>query len=399
MERAQVRSILAVIHQAHQNHPMQKGLFSMRRFSYFLFENFDADAHANNPLNPRRFLNTSTDEILSYIASFPAGSCNFEVCKDKFGSDALGVLISGGIIRRENDYVLFDTPIFLREDATALHTSMDIVANKLTNEIENCIPSIRELCSSISNGFSVETNLYHILCGMVFDGSFFDYLETNNAVATSRPHASGLDYLSVIYEKCSELDAYSDGLLCSYNRFANSCCALQSFGDANGNRHDFYRFFRLLETGNLPEQYHTAQQLLDECGNISKEEILYHISNYIKQGYCPASVLALLEHFGYVNDGVISVPTYTEADNEIIDAILDVIETHLGKIFVAELTSLSKEIAINANCHGVAYREIANELYHILFGSINEELVRRGIVAKPQYYPGEGRYLKSIQLF
>lgn len=84
----------------------------MRRFSYFLFENFDADAHANNPLNPRRFLNTSTDEILSYIASFPAGLCNFEVCKDKFGSDALGVLISGGIIRRENDYVLFDTPIF-----------------------------------------------------------------------------------------------------------------------------------------------------------------------------------------------------------------------------------------------------------------------------------------------
>lgn len=399
MERAQVRSISVVVQwQAHQDQPMQKGLFSMRRFSYYLFENFDADAHANNPLNPRRFLNANTDEILSYIARFPAGSCDFEVCKSKFGSDILDVLISGGIIRQENDCILFDTPIFLREDATALHANMDVVASKLANEIENHIPSIRQLCASISNGFSVETNLYHILCGMIFDGSFFDYLETNNAVATSRPHTSGLDYLSVIYEKCYELDAYSDGLLCSYNRFANSYCALQSFGDANGNRHDFYRFFRLLETGNLPAQYCTAQDLLRKCDGISKEEILYHVACYIKKGNCPASVLALLEHFGYVKGGIISVPIYTDADNETIDAIADVIKSQLGKSFVAELTALSAKISIVANKHGVSPAETANELYHILFGSINEELVRRGIVANPNYFPGEGRYLKSIQL-
>lgn len=32
----------------------------MRHFSYFLFENFDADAHSHDPLNPRRFPNAET---------------------------------------------------------------------------------------------------------------------------------------------------------------------------------------------------------------------------------------------------------------------------------------------------------------------------------------------------
>lgn len=370
----------------------------MRHFSYFLFENFDADAHANDPLNPRRFLNADTDAVLSYVADLPAGSCDHAYCANAFGSDVLDTLIVGGIIKREKGCIMFDTPIFLREDAVVLRSKMDAIANKLTDKLEKCIPKIHSLCAKIRNGFSVELNLYHILCGMIFDGSFFDYLEHNDAVATSRPHTSGFDYLSVIYEQCRELDAYSDGLLCSYNRFANSHCALQSFGDANGNRHDFYRFFRLLETDKLPEKYHTAQRLLNECGNINKDEILCHVSNYVMHGSCSASVLALLEHFGYAKDGAISVPIYTAAESEIIDEIASVVETHLGKAFVAELTALSKQIDITANYHCVASGEIANELYHILFGSINEELVRRGIVAEPPYIPGEGRYFRCIQL-
>ena len=370
----------------------------MRHFSYFLFENFDADIHANDSLNPRRFLNTDTDEILSHIASYPPGLCDLDDCSAAFGHDVMNMLIEGGIIRCESGCVLFDTPVFLREDADALRSRVDAAANRLTDELEECIPSLRRLCSAISNGFSFEVNLYHILCGMIFDGSFFDYLDENNAVATSRLHTSGLDYLSVIYEQCPGLDAYSNGLLCSYNRFANSYCALQSFGDANGNRYDFYRFFRLMETGKLSGQYRAALQLLNECGNISKEKILRHIADFVKGGSCLPSILALMEHFGYVKNGTISVPVYTEADSATIGAIAKEVETHFGETFVAELTTLSKELSITATRHGVSSCEIANELYHLLFGSVNEALVRRGIVAAPPHSPGEGRYLKSIQL-
>lgn len=370
----------------------------MRHFSYFLFENFDADVHSHNPFNPRRFLNAETDEILSYIAGFPAGMYDLEACLSIFGGDALHTLMIGGIIKKEKDRILFDTPIFLREDAAAIRLQMDAIGRRLTDKLEKCLPQIRNICTAINNGFSVELNLYHILCGMVFDGFFFEYLDRNRAVAISRPHPSGLDYVSVIYERCTEWDVYSDGLLCSYNRFANSQCALQSFGDANGNRHDFYRFFRLLETGRLPQQYRTAQRLLNACGNINKDEILQQVFNFIKQGCCSSAVLALLEHFGYAQEGVIAVPIYTPEDSENIAEIARIVEEYMGTSFVAELTALSKEMNITANRHCVPSGEIANELYHILFGAVNEELVHRKIVAEPPCIGDEGRYFCSIQL-
>lgn len=371
----------------------------MRHFSYFLFENFDVDSHADDPLNPRRFLNAGTDIVLSYISDIPAGSCSTVICKELFGNDIINALTVGGIIRTENDRIYFDTPVFLREDAVQLRTETECIAKKLVNALEASLPIIRDLCANVSNSFSIEINLYHILCAMIFDGSFFNYLETNNAVATSRPHQSGLDYLSVIYEKCGDLNGFSDRLLCSYNRFAGSGCALQSFGDANGNRLDLYRFFRLLESGKLPRQFQRAHRLYIDCGNATKETILHHVSNLIEYGSCPPPVMALLEHFEYAKDNVISVPVYKKEDIQIIDAISAIVEKSIGELFVSELTALSKGISIIANSHGVNHKEIANEIYHILFGSVNEELVRRGIVADPQYNPGEGRYFKSIQLF
>lgn len=48
--------------------------------------------------------------------------------------------------------------------------------------------------------------------------------------------------------------------------------------------------------------------------------------------------------------------------------------------------------------HGVPVKEIANELYHVVFGQINEQLAAEGFVENPPYREGEGRYLQSIEL-
>ena len=63
------------------------------------------------------------------------------------------------------------------------------------------------------------------------------------------------------------------------------------------------------------------------------------------------------------------------------------------------LIELAGSINITAVKHGVNRKEIANELYHIVFGSINEDLTARGIVTTPKYIPGEGRYFKCIELY
>ncbi len=372
----------------------------MIKFEYFLFENFDADEESQNPNNPRNLLGQETDAILSLIAQKPANTCIYSDCCDKSNAFLVQKLIDGGILRLNGKTLNFDCPVFLREDAAVLHEAIAEKATALVDLLESRITEIRICCSQIQNGFSIEQNLYHILCGMVFDGHFFDYLGAKGALTTSRHHPSGLDYLSVIYEKCDELQTLSDGLLCSYNRLVNDTCSLQSFGDANGNRFDFYRFFRLMERGNIPAELKDAEAILHEnYGGANKDALLSEVLSLIQTGRCALAAMNLLERFGYVQNGNICVPIYTPEDQKYIMEIEGIIEKCLGEAMSGTLNDLASSIDITAVKHGVDQLEIANELYHILFGLVNEELVLRGTVATPPHIPGEGRYFKCIEVY
>ena len=176
----------------------------MKEFEYFLFENFDADSEANNPRNPRNFLGKETDGVLSEIGDQPANSYSYHACCEKYSTGLVRKLISGGVLRENGSGLSFDCPIFLREDAEVLHREIASKASALVDLLEGSLSDIRACCAGIHNGFSVERNLYHILCGMVFDGRFFDSLSNRGVLAASRQHPSGLDYLTVIYENCDE---------------------------------------------------------------------------------------------------------------------------------------------------------------------------------------------------
>lgn len=362
----------------------------MRQFEYFLFENFDADDESANPYNPRRILGRDTDPILSSMSD------GTDFIQDK-ESDLIGKMITAGVVRWENGKLKFDCPIFLREDATTIHTKIAYKATELVDILEKSVPRIQNCCRKIDNGFPVERNLYHILCGMVFDGRFFDYLSENGAVATARQHPSGLDYLTAIYEKCPELQDLSNGILCSYNRFVNAKCSLQSFGDAMGNRFDFYRFFRLMEQETLSDKFKDAAALLDDSP--TKDSVLDEVDSLLRTGRCAPGVMSLLELFGYTRDGLVCVPVFKSEHERVISEIEGIVENTLGESMSEILSELAGSIEITAVHHGVNRMEIANELYHLLFGYINEELVKREIVAAPAHITGEGRYFKCIEMY
>lgn len=371
----------------------------MKEFEYFLFENFDADEESQNPNNPRNFLGKETDAIISLIAQKPANTCTYSHCCAESNTCLVKKLISGGILRLDGTILNFDCPVFLRDDAVVLYKAIAEKAVPLVNMLESKIAEIRACCSQIHNDFSIEQNLYHILCGMVFDGYFFDYLNAKGVLITSRLHPSGLDYLNIIYEKCSELQALSNGLLCSYNRLKNDKCSLQSFGDANGERFDFYRFFRLAERKDIPSKFKNAKAMLYEnYGGLDKDALLSDVVSLIQTGRCVPSARKLLEQFGYMQNGDICVPIYTPEHQRYITGIEDIVERSIGDAMSRTLIDLSSSIDITSVKHKVNQLEIANELYHIVFGLVNEELVSREIVAAPQQKPGEGRYFKCIEL-
>lgn len=370
----------------------------MREFTYFLFENFDADKESQNPENPRSFLGKETDAIVSLVAQRPVNDASYQDCCNQFGTALVHKLIDGGILRLNGTALVFDSPIFLREDAVVLYNEIDVKAAALVGFLKNGFAEISMCCSEIKNGFSIEENLYHVLCGMIFDGHFFDYLSGRGALTTSRQHASGLDYLTVIYETCEELRALSNGSLCSYNRLANEQCAVQSFGDAQGSRFDFYRLFRHLERGNLPHKFKEAAALLVDSFD-GKNALLSEVVSIVQTGHCLAPAMELLELFGYVRNGTICVPVYRPEHQKWILEIERIVEHCLGEAMAKTLIELASTLNITAVAHGVNGFEIANELYHILFGAINEELVSQSIVACPQRIPDEGRYAKCIEVY
>lgn len=349
----------------------------MRAFSFYLYENFDPEEHASNSGNPRNFLNETIYPVLSHIADGQYSS-------QEFSSEILTPLITGGILREEKGRLFFDTPVFLKEDAAVLQQFMAETGSALAMQLSASLPALRQCCAGL-NDFSPEVNLYHLLCGMVFDGLFFDYLSQRGIAVTSRMHPSGLDYLSILYEACPELDALSDRLLCSYNRFTDGCCSLQSFGDADGNRFDFYRVSRQMESG--------TPVLSNPLPN--KGWLLSQVRELAVLGHCHPDALSLLEQFSYVQNGSFCVPVYGAAAEDAARQMEAIVEQAIGDAFA---DALSAPPMITAARHGVSPGEIANELYHILFGAVNEALCASGAVAAPPYIPGQGRFLRCVLL-
>lgn len=375
----------------------------MRRFLYFLYENFDADALPPGADNPRSLLNSRIDMVLSAVADRPPYSCLYDELCSEYSEGTVSELISAGIFRRVNEKILFDTPIFLGEDVPLLQSFFKEKAVFLASLLAPHKQKFFAFAETIRNGFSSTRNLYHILCSKIFDGSFFDILSERHVLASSRQRDSGLDYLVILYENCPELNLFSNRLLCSCNRFTDGNRSLESFGDADGNRLDFYRFFRMRETTfPLPQEFQALQnvwsRLYGERFGEFKKDFLLEVQKLAETGSCDLRCMNLLEAFGYANSGKLCVPVFRGKDRLAIQKIEELAESLLAEPVSQILRSFGKIPGLCCCRHGVSPKETANEAYHILFGMLNEEMALQGFVDTPSKKPGEGRYLRAIEI-
>ena len=95
----------------------------------------------------------------------------------------------------------------------------------------------------------------------------------------------------------------------------------------------------------------------------------------------------------------ICVPVFRGDDScvvrDITETVMQAVFQPLMRVF-DELQGNSQ--ALTALKHGVAMKEVANELWHQIFGLINEYLVEVGFVERPPEISGEGRYLRSLHI-
>lgn len=371
----------------------------MRSFNYFLFDNYDTNQIKTLADDPRIVLGEKVDAILSYIIDKTPNNIKYNELCSCFSCELVDSLIHIGLFKVNNSIVLLDCPVIVKEDAKFLSTCFENSVNQMVNEIISKKNDYYKLAQKFDNGFSPKVNLYHILCGVVLDGCFFDLISNNNIVATSKIHPSGLDYLIVVYEKDAQLDELSNKLLCSYNRFTDGRNALQSFGDSNGNRIDFFRFEKQKQLNNVSSELKHIEEIWNAIGDEKiKSFIFEETKKYIENRKCDEKCYALLKAFDYIQNEKLRVPVYRKKHESIIEEIVKLTEQCIFDI--VKNTLESNEIFDNLFCrkYDISIKEISNELYHIMFGQINEKLVSKGFVEKPKNNKNEGRYLKSIEL-
>ena len=305
------------------------------------------------------------------------------------------VLIGAGVLRRDADYGLyFDCPVFLADDEHILREltcryAADI-AEKMLRHKEGYTDAVKQT----DNRFDSGVHIYNLLCGAVFDGCFFDRLAEAGIVTVSKPGKYG-DFLPVIYEDEAKLNRLSAEILCSYNRLSGKAGVFSSFGDADGIRKDMFRWYQKIISD--PERMQTMVGTSDvsQIRDVFASEFVRYAN-----GSRPVEPFrSIFEDLGYMRQGVVCVPVYcAEGKKNLVGKLDELTADIVFDDIAGALREVSSASVLTAVKHGVEVPDIANEVYHLIFGQINEALVRGGLAAAPKYRPGEGRYFKCFEI-
>lgn len=311
-------------------------------------------------------------------------------------------------------------PILLEEDVIEMEHYInnigEIIGKKVIHIKDIIYRKISEL--RCSRYHSYERILYHVICDEIFDGTAFEFFTERNLFSTSKMQPGNRDYIIVAYEDGHLVEKNSNILLCSSNNYRSAGFTFNSFGDSNGLRKDMFRFFRLTQKSidsastfhNVNKLYNRALDKLNkeiafECGTLISK-ISWHNIEYSELSEKEKYAAQFLEELEYIsideeyNTIKVNVPIFydfeaTTVIKEISDIILLDIFPIVKEVFDDFEVNASKLTPVR---HGVNIKEIANEVWHQIFGATNEYLVKRGFVAEPSHIDGQGRYLRSVTI-
>lgn len=390
----------------------------MRKINFYVF----GEAGKYDEYNPYNILSKdNVSDIIYLIAENDVFTVNKDSIRDKLNiglkeiSTIIDSLILINAIEVKADTYKLNFPVFLEEDIDELDLRFNEVGIKICNNIIEIKNSIFDKLNRYKE-IEYKRMLYHIICDSIFDGIAMEYFSDKDIFSISKEQPGDRNYIIVGYESTPKLEEYSNRLLCSSNNYRTDKFIFNSFGDCNGNRKDIYRFFRMVNQNNhnisgfedLNKSYNKLNEymnksIMNTCGNliikISKGLDNYNIyEEYEKQ------LIDFLKDINYIsidNEYKISIeiPIFDKSHINIVEEIAEVILPNIESIvkdFFYDIEIRSKEITPIK--HNIDIKEVANELWHLVFGFINENLVKTEFVALPYENSIEGRYLQSLYI-
>lgn len=374
----------------------------------------NSPAYVTNQRNAR--------EILYAIASNPAYSYNANDLSDALEIDVFDLLpvvedlLRIKLISEVEGFFKLEFSCFLDSDLSLIQNKLSHPAFLMASKIETEVENLKPLLSSLKDysNHSVERWLYHIICDSIFDGSAFDYLENKGFFSTKKPQMDQRDYIVYGFQESEAMDQLSKKLLCSSNNFKLDGYTFNSFGDSDGNRVDFFRINKQLASNRINEIVNERVRDLYRCfsdkhnkdialicAKLLEQIINEHtvsVSNFSKT---EMAYIALLTELCYtqITDQYVKcvVPVFEAEDLDVIQRFSNsIMELIYPEVVTCLNQIINEHLDLSPVRHSISKSEILIELWHQLFGQMNEALINLKIVSNPYYRTGEGRYFNSF---
>lgn len=361
---------------------------------------FDNELGEFDEFNPRFvLLQPKVKEVITLISK---KNPNFYSVKD-FNKEVLSLLQNISAIKIKDDKISLIFPFFNNKDVKVIKR---IVEKEIKKNFQTLSKNIIDLYNDVSYLYPIVDSklaLYHILCGKVFDGSFFEYLDRVGYLKSSYPKKDNRDYMLIGYQNHFICNSFNNNLFCSINNTKFEKNLFTSFGNASGYRFDFFRYFRLKDIKKISFKYKKVDKFIKD---FSKDEILKNSLEILKkvekgQEIAENQFTKVLKIFRYISkDNKLLVPIFDDYINK-NNIFSEKVEEKIGNLIINNLICIREEILkseISCIKHQVDVNEISNEIWHIYFGTLNKLLVDKKIVACPNKYFRQGRYLKCLYI-
>ena len=371
---------------------------------------FDNDLGTFDEFNPRFVMEQKhTKEIISLISNNPPFYYDLYNLLAELNTDnkslktSINLLKNISAIDEKNGHFCLNFPFFLDNDIKTIKTTISSLLNKNKAILLDKIQGLKSKLLELYPNIKIELSLYHLLCGKIFDGLMFDYLEEQGLLKQSYIQKDNRDYMLIGYQNSYKCNKFNANLFCSFNNAKYNNNSLTSFGNASGERLDYFRYLKLREKNNLYGKFLIMDKYLKDESNLDivKHSLLNIIDLLEEKKIVKNKYLDMLKLTNYVDkSNNIIVPIFDDCLTK-IDMFYEEVKKELG-VIITKILNEFKIFILNSNItclkHNIPIEQLSNELWHIFFGMLNEYLIKEKIVATPQQFLKQGKYLKCIYL-
>ncbi len=309
---------------------------------------------------------------------------------------------------------------YLEEDVLLLQEANKHLSRKLGEkiiELENkIVEKIKNLkhCDNTSIGIL----LYHIIACRTLDWQGLDYFAEKGILNISKIQPGNRDYLIIGYEENKKVREYSDKLFCCSNNTKSENIRFSSFGDDQGLRMKGMRgvlvsYQRNLIHGSKYKEVGQAYNALLKGFNdkLVKDlgELLLDIANkklcynqFKNEDKLMIDFLKVMEYIGFKDESsiiTVKIPIFEVQDKVVLNEISEMVLLHISEEVEKAFRYIAENVLqLTSIRHMVDIKDMANEIWHQIFGEINNYLMEVGFIAKPTFIEGEGHYFKALYI-